>query len=224
MPATCAIRANGTHLGDDGFPRARTRTLFGTGQPEADGNLHNVPANNGVDDMFRVVSSVQFSTACSNYYSASIGVRWDLDLDGTTETAGNTVTFSAAAINGPSDVQVAVQAQHPIDGRTANRTIAVTVNNVSPVIDSWSLVDRFGRRLGVDVPFALRGRPIRGLGTFSDAGTLDHQTASVAGAMASSRRRSPYSNDAFGGVEGHAEAPRPHCGRTAHHHLAHRRR
>ena len=76
-PATCAIRANEHHIGDDGFPGARTRTLFGTGQPEADGNLHNVPADNGVDDMFRVVSSVQFSTACPNYYSAAIGVRWD---------------------------------------------------------------------------------------------------------------------------------------------------
>ena len=82
--------------------------------------------NDGADDMFRVVSSVQFSTACSNYYSAPIGVRWDLDFDGTTETAGTTVTFSAAAIDGPSDVQLAVQAQHPIDERTANRTIAVT--------------------------------------------------------------------------------------------------
>lgn len=206
-PSTCAIRANEHHIGDDGFPGARSRTLFGTGTPEADGNLHNVLADNGVDDMFRVVSSIQFSTACPNYYSASIGVQWDLDFDGTIETAGNTVTLSAVAIDGPSDLQLAVQAQHPVDGRIANRTIPVTVNNVSPVIESWTLVDRFGRQLGVDVPFALRGRPIRGLGTFSDAGTLDRQTASVAWGDGAVSQTFPIFNDAFGGVEGRLEAP-----------------
>ncbi len=206
-PGTCAIRANEHHVGDDNFPGARTKTLFGTGQPQAAGNLHNVLSNNGADDMFRVVSSVQFSSACSNYYSAAIGVRWDLDFNGTTETTGGNVTLSAAAIDGPSEKQLLVQAQHPVDGRVADRTIAVTVKNVAPVIGAWTLVDRFGNEIGTDVPVALRGRPIRGLGTFTDVGALDHQSAAVAWGDGVVAQTFAVFNDAFGGIEGHLEAP-----------------
>ena len=57
------------------------------------------------------------------------------------------------------------------------------------------------------MPFALRGRPIRGLGTFSDAGALDHQTAAAAWGDGVVSQTFAVFNDAFGGVEGHVEAP-----------------
>ena len=50
------------------------------------------------------------------------------------------------------------------------KDIAVEVRNVSPVVGSWTLLDPTGRRIGVDVPFALIDRPVRGLATFTDAG------------------------------------------------------
>ncbi|HEX8031889.1 MAG TPA: PKD domain-containing protein [Vicinamibacterales bacterium] len=204
-PSTCSIRANEHHIGDDNFPGARTFTLFGTGQPEKNGNLHDVKVSNG-DDMWQVVSSVQFSSACSSYYSASIGVQWDLDFNGTVDTAGDNVTLSAAAIDGPADRVLTVQAQHPTDGRIASRTIAVRVNNVNPVVTGWTLVDRLGNEIGVDVPFLLRGRPVRGLGTFKDAGALDTQTGSVAWGDSIISNTFTTFTDAFGGGEGHAEA------------------
>jgi hypothetical protein len=206
-PFGCSIRANEHHIGDDGFPGPRTRTLFGRGQPEADDDLRDVRPDGGVGDMWRVVSSVQFAASCANYYAAPIGVLWDFNGDGATDSTDNTVAFPPAPIDGPSTLQLAVQAQHPIDLRIANRTIPVTINNVNPVIGAWSVANHLGRQVGVDVPFALRGRPLRAVGTFTDAGRLDHQSASVTWGDGAVATTFPVFTDAFGGAEGRVEAP-----------------
>ena len=88
--------------------------------------------------MFQVVSSVQFSDSCSEYYSAPLVVRWDLDFDGSKETTATTVTMSAARLDGPSDRALAIETCHPTDGLTATKNIAVHILNVSPAVGSWA--------------------------------------------------------------------------------------
>jgi uncharacterized protein len=65
----------------------------------------------------------------------ALSYMWDLDYDGTFETPGQSVTFSAAAIDGPAtrDVQVRV-----IDsgGLTALASATVEIANVAPTISS----------------------------------------------------------------------------------------
>jgi hypothetical protein len=59
---------------------------------------------------------------------------WDLDNNGTFETAGQSVTFDAAALDGPSTWTVSVQAT---DGGGLSAVAAATVNilNVAPTVD-----------------------------------------------------------------------------------------
>ena len=129
--------------------------------------------------MSNEIGSVQFSQECANYYAATLRVRWDLDFDGAPETEATDVTFSAAQIDGPFDGEIIVEAQHPMDLRTATRHIAVSVRNADPQVASWTLLTPSRRRIGIDVPFALQNQPVTATGRFDDAGSLDHQTASV---------------------------------------------
>jgi hypothetical protein len=56
---------------------------------------------------------------------------WDLDHDGTYETAGATPTFSAAGLDGPSTRTVGVRVTDA-DGATATDEATVTITNVAP--------------------------------------------------------------------------------------------
>lgn len=56
---------------------------------------------------------------------------WDLDNDGTFEAAGRSVTFSAAALDGPGVYPIALQATGS-DGQTVTAQSTVTVVNVAP--------------------------------------------------------------------------------------------
>jgi hypothetical protein len=58
-------------------------------------------------------------------------ITWDLDNDGTYETTGADVVFSAASLDGPSTHVVGVRSISP-DGATAVDTAQVTVQNVAP--------------------------------------------------------------------------------------------
>ena len=205
-PKSCSIRANEHHIGDGGFPGDRTRTLAGTGEPQNSENLHDVIADNGSGDVFERASSVQFFPSCATYYLTPMTLRWDLDLDGQAETTGDAVTFSAADLDDSTTLRLKAEARHPADGRTGAREIPLTVRNVAPAIQQWVLLTAGGRRIGVEVPFALRNRPVIGAATFTDAGRLDHQSAVVAwgdGAVANTFRTF---TDAFGGQTGRLEA------------------
>ena len=202
-PEPCSMRANQHSFDDSSFPGARSRTLFGTGLRQSDRNLENVTPDSGSGDMFQVVSSVQFSDSCSAYYSTPLVVRWDLDFDGSKETTASTVTMSAAHLDGPSDRALAIETRHPTDGLTATKEIAIHIRNVSPVVGSWSLLDAAGRRIGVDVPFALQNRPVSGIATFTDQGRLDHQTAIVEWGDGSTTQTFTDFADAFDGATGH---------------------
>ena len=204
-PVTCTIRANDDPFGETGFPGSRTRTLAGTGSVTVVDDLHNVLNNAGNADMFRTVSSAQL-TSCTNYYSANMTPRWDLDFDGTTETVSNSAVVSATQLDGPSTLELKVQAQHPIDGRLATTIIPVTIRNVSPVITAVMLSVGPGRRLGTDVPFAIANRPVTASATFTDAGRLDHQTALIEWGDGSVSQSFVAFTDAFGGAEGQLDA------------------
>jgi len=56
---------------------------------------------------------------------------WDLDNDGTFETAGQSATFSAAALDGPTTRTVSVRATDS-GGLTATISATITVANVAP--------------------------------------------------------------------------------------------
>jgi len=204
-PVSCAIRANDDAIGDAGFPGTRTRTLSGTGDVTVVDDLHVVANDAGTADMFRTVSSAQLNS-CASYYSAEMAPRWDLDFDGTAETVSNSATVSAAGLNGPMTFDVAVEAQHPIDGRVARKIIPVIIRNASPAITGLTVSVGPGRRLGTDASFALVHRPVTVSATFTDAGRLDHQTASIEWGDGSESQSFDAFSDAFGGVEGRLEA------------------
>jgi hypothetical protein len=58
---------------------------------------------------------------------------WDLDGDGAFETTGDSVTFSAAVLDGPTSVSVKVKATDPL-GLFAGSIATVTVENVAPTV------------------------------------------------------------------------------------------
>jgi hypothetical protein len=63
--------------------------------------------------------------------SGSLQYTWDLDNDGTFETAGQSATFSAATIDGPATRTIAVRVTDD-GGLTATDTVTVTIANVPP--------------------------------------------------------------------------------------------
>jgi len=205
-PLSCAIRANDEPFGVEDFPGPRTRTLIGTGFKQTDRDLGQVAPDAASGDMDQAVSSAQFGLACANYYAAQLAVRWDLNFDGVKETTGSSVTLSALNLNGPSNLELAIDTRHPIDGLEAAKNIAVTVKNVNPVIGSWLLLDAAGRRISVDVPFALVNRPVRGLATFTDGGRLDTHSAEVSWGDGAVSRSFTTFVDSVGGVVGQLEA------------------
>ena len=74
--------------------------------------------------------SVTLTATASDPDGDPVSVAWDLDGDGTFETPGASVTFSAAALDGPSSLTVAARASDGIT--TAVDTATVGVTNVAP--------------------------------------------------------------------------------------------
>ncbi len=77
-------------------------------------------------------SSVTVTASGTDPESGSLQYAWDLDNDGTFETAGQTATFSATAIDGPATRTIAVRVTDD-GGLTATDTATVTIANVAPV-------------------------------------------------------------------------------------------
>jgi hypothetical protein len=178
-PIGCSVVANVEDI-DDPTAEIETKTLEGTGRVEHDPDLREIPNDRGTDDMDEKVSSVAFHPSCDQYYSAAFDLQWDLDLDGSHETTGTTVTFDARGVDGPSLVSVPVQARHPSGGAVGQATASVTVHNVAPHLTPLRLTDGGGRQVNVDVPFVLTGQPVTAGAGFTDPGVLDHQSATLA--------------------------------------------
>jgi predicted extracellular nuclease len=75
-------------------------------------------------------ASVILTASATDADADSLSYAWDLDNNGTFETAGQSVTFSAAAIDGPATRTVKVRVSDAED--TAVATTTVNVINVAP--------------------------------------------------------------------------------------------
>lgn len=221
-PDGCTMRVNEDPVGatTGAFPGRHTRTLHGEGQVKQKNDLDEVDNDAADAKMDDKISSVQFDEIapypwdhprCADYYSASIGVSWDLDGDGAFETSGSEPSFSAAALDGPSQAVVSARGQHPTDasdlGHGVPVSVTVDIRNVSPVLTGMELRDSLGNLVGSTVPFVLTGLPVTARASFTDAGRPDRQTATLDwgdGGTDSSTQFDSFS-DAFGGVVGALE-------------------
>ncbi len=155
-------------------------TLAGDGALHQDPDLKFVLNDGGTDDIDREIDAVDFLDNCDSYYATPFALQWDLDRNGSFEATGSPVTFSAAAVDGPSEVVLPVQARHPAGGAVGQASAKVTVRNVAPQLAPMRALDSSGRQLNVEVPFVLTKLPVTARAGFSDPGVLDHQTATLA--------------------------------------------
>jgi hypothetical protein len=182
-PVGCTLRANDDDFGDSDFPGKYTRTLHGTGQVQEEHDLDNVRNDHGDLSMDDEITSMQFFPDCGAYYSAVMNVAWDLDANGSFETLGASPLFSAAGLDGPSEVSVWARGEHPTDptalGKGAATQARIQVHNVAPVVSIDSITDETGAEIGSQVPVALVGLTVDLAGSFTDAGALDTHTAGI---------------------------------------------
>jgi hypothetical protein len=183
-PPGCSIQAI-DHDDNGNVDEIRTLTNAvspATGLPEvqSDPDLTQVLNDGGTDDIDQEIDAVDFLDDCDAYYSAPIGLFWDLNLDGIFDATGSPVTFNATAFDGPSDVNVPAEARHPSGGPVGSATARVTVRNVAPAITQFRLTDSAGNEINSVVPFVLVGLPVTLSALYSDPGVLDHQTAAIA--------------------------------------------
>lgn len=78
-------------------------------------------------------SSVQVSATGNDPENGALTYAWDLDNNGSFETPGQSVAFSAATLDGPSSHTIAVQVTDD-DGLTATDSATVDVFNVAPTV------------------------------------------------------------------------------------------
>ncbi len=79
--------------------------------------------------------SVTLSATGSDPNGDSLTYAWDLDNNGSFETSGQSVSFSAAALDGPSSYTVKVKATDPL-GLSAESSATVNVVNVAPTVNA----------------------------------------------------------------------------------------
>ena len=215
-PVGCSIYAM-DHIGS---VLDEARTLIGDGSVHSDTDLSQVQndgCGNGVEDEidaveFRTISNFSAChedyihvSGCDAYYTAPFDLYWDLDLNGTYGTIGNSVTFNARGFDGPSVVAVPAQARaHSGSGAAGQATARVTIRNVAPRLTQFRLTDGAGNVLNVAVPFVLTKLPVTVSASFSDPGLLDHQTATLAwgDALVESQTDFTAFHEAFGSGTG----------------------
>jgi predicted extracellular nuclease len=93
----------------------------------------NLPPTAGANGPYTVAEggSVGLSGSGSDPEGGPLSYAWDLNNDGVFETAGQSPTFSAAALDGPSSHTVTVRVTDN-GGLTATDTTTVNVTNVAP--------------------------------------------------------------------------------------------
>ena len=199
-PVGCSILATDLHNGNVD----EARTLAGTGAVQSDADLKLVLNDGGTDDIDQELDKVEFLQGCEQYYSAAFNLSWDLDVDGSFETPGSSVTFNANAFDGPSVVNVPAQAQHPSGGPAGRATAKVTVRNVAPLLTQFRVTNSAGGQVNVDVPFVLTNVPVNVGAGFGDPGVLDHQAATLAWGDGSVEAQTAFTafDEAFGDATG----------------------
>ncbi len=152
------------------------KTLTGATAVERDTDLALVMHDGGTDDIDREIDRILFTPNCDTYYSAPVNLFWDLNRDGSFVGQGNSVSLSTAQIDGPSNVQIPVEARHSLGGPAGQVKALVTVRNVAPQLSQFRVLDSGGNEVNTAVPFALTGLPLQVAADFTDPGLLDHQT------------------------------------------------
>jgi hypothetical protein len=211
-PVGCTISLNDYPLQSTSWPGDSTVLLRGSGRMEEVFDLDNLPVYHPADEIWPVtpvpagltgatvgfdddVEGVTFfhqaplggGTArrhsCQNYYEAAFGLGWDLDGDNAFESAGTTVDFSAAALDGPTTHTVRARAVHPTDttplGTGIPVPVRVVVRNVAPQVASAAVTDSLDRDLAGGSHVAIAGLPLRLAVDFTDPGVADTQTGRV---------------------------------------------
>ncbi len=89
----------------------------------------------------------------------TLSYAWDLDNNGSFETPGQSVSFSAAGLDGPSSYTVRVQVSDAL-GLSATSTATVAVTNVLPIVNAPSVTPE---------P-SIKGGLVNSSATFSDPG------------------------------------------------------
>lgn len=177
-PPGCTIRA--TDFGDGtSSDQPETLTLPTDGTPRSFADLTQILSDGTTSDINQEIDAVEFLDDCETYRNTPFQLRWDMDANGTFETAGSPVTFGAAAIDGPSVVNIPAQAIHPSGGPSGQAVAMVTVRNVAPAISPLALTDPAGNAVNSAVPFILTGMPVSASASFADPGVLDRQTATI---------------------------------------------
>jgi hypothetical protein len=119
---------------------------------------------------------------CEGYYNAHFTLGWDLDNNGSFETTGDSATFSAATLDGPTTATVFARAQHPTDtspiGTGDPIAVPIEVRNVPPAV-SATVTDALGNSLDGGSPPAILGLPVNVSASFTDPGILDTHTATI---------------------------------------------
>lgn len=110
--------------------------------------------------------SITLTASAADVAADALTFAWDLDNDGTFETPGQSVTFSAANLDGPATLIVRVQVTDD-DGGVAIASANVTVDNVAPSVSAITAP--------VD-PMPI-GTPFSAAATFSDPAAADTHTA-----------------------------------------------
>ncbi len=187
---------------------AGARTLSGTGLVQRDPDLREVLNDAGSVDMHQKVDEVFFAAGgtCSTHYDQVFALRWDLDANGSFESVGSPVSFSAANFDGPSVVTVPAMAQGVSTGAAAQTAATVTVINVPPVFTRFRLTDDAGNQVNAAVPFMVTHVPVLVDAAFRDAGRLDRQTAALSWGDGRVDAHTAFQSftDAFGGAAGAA--------------------
>jgi hypothetical protein len=106
------------------------------------------------------------SASRSNPPGGSLTYAWDFNGDNVIDQEGPTPEFSAAGIDGPAELTVALLVTDQ-NGLTDTATVSLTVTNAAPVLGA------------VAVPQAIQGKEVELSLTFTDAGLQDTHTATI---------------------------------------------
>ena len=198
-PAGCTIVLNHESTSPGQEPEGDKRVLpsIGAGDPYP-GAIPDLGDDDGS------ISSVTFRPNCDDYYGATMDLAWDTDADGTYETPGPDSVLSLDTVDGPATLGPKLQASHPVDQRAGVDTATVQVANVAPSFEDAGAFDPTGAEIGVGVPVALAGLPVRVVATFTDPGIADTQTATIAWGDGTVEGENTFASfsDASGGVIG----------------------
>src|SRR5262249_36428634 len=144
---------------------------------------------------------------CESYYAKHYTIGWDLDGNGSFESDGDSIGFSAATLDGPTTATVNARAKHPTDTSTVGTgqtvPVPVQVRNGPPQSAAASVKDGLGHDLDGGATPTIVGLPVTVAATFTDPGVADSQTATIDWGDGSPLETSfTFFSDAHGGATG----------------------